>query len=97
SRGRHRGDLPAEGFGSDRPCHRRGSLRCGIPVRPLGGLFFGPLADKIGRNRVLAMTMILMASGTFLNGVLPDYATVGLWAPFLLLGCRLLQGFSTGG
>src|SRR5699024_780443 len=66
-------------------------------VRPLGGLFFGPLADKIGRNRVLAMTMILMASGTFLNGVLPDYATVGVWAPFLLLGCRLLQGFSTGG
>ena len=66
-------------------------------VRPLGGLFFGPLADKIGRNKVLAMTMILMASGTFLIGVLPDYATVGLWAPFLLLGCRLLQGFSTGG
>jgi MHS family proline/betaine transporter-like MFS transporter len=66
-------------------------------VRPLGGLFFGPLADRIGRNKVLAMTMILMASGTFLIGVLPDYATVGLWAPFLLLGCRLLQGFSTGG
>jgi len=66
-------------------------------VRPLGGLVFGPLADKIGRNKVLAMTMILMAAGTFLIGVIPDYATVGLWAPFLLLACRLLQGFSTGG
>lgn len=43
------------------------------------------------------MTMILMAAGTFLIDVIPDYATVGLWAPFLLLGCRLLQGFSTGG
>ena len=66
-------------------------------VRPLGGLFFGPLADRIGRNKVLAMTMILMAAGTFLIVVIPDYATVGLWAPFLLLACRLLQGFSTGG
>ncbi|WEG09934.1 MFS transporter [Microbacterium horticulturae] len=66
-------------------------------VRPLGGLFFGPLADRVGRNRVLALTMILMAAGTFLIGVIPDYNTIGLWAPFLLLGCRLLQGFSTGG
>lgn len=66
-------------------------------VRPLGGLFFGPLADRIGRNRVLAMTMIMMAAGTFLIGVIPDYDTIGLWAPFLLLACRLLQGFSTGG
>lgn len=66
-------------------------------VRPLGGMFFGPLADRIGRNKVLAMTMIMMAAGTFLIGVIPDYATIGLWAPFLLLACRLLQGFSTGG
>ncbi|PWH05325.1 MFS transporter [Brachybacterium endophyticum] len=66
-------------------------------VRPLGGMFFGPLADKIGRKSVLATTMIMMALGTFLIGVLPDYATIGLAAPFLLLACRLVQGFSTGG
>ena len=66
-------------------------------VRPLGGLVFGPLADRIGRNRVLALTMIMMAAGTFLIGVIPDYATIGIWAPLLLLACRLLQGFSTGG
>ncbi len=66
-------------------------------VRPLGGIVFGPLADKIGRNKVLALTMIMMAAGTFLIGILPTYATVGIAAPFLLLACRLLQGFSTGG
>lgn len=66
-------------------------------VRPFGGMFFGPLADRIGRNRVLAITMVMMALGTFAIGILPDYAAIGLWAPFLLLGCRLLQGFSTGG
>lgn len=66
-------------------------------VRPIGGLVFGPLSDRIGRNRVLALTMILMASSTFLIGVIPDYAAIGMAAPFLLLLCRLLQGFSTGG
>ena len=74
-----------------------GLFAVAVLVRPLGGLFFGPLADRIGRNRVLAMTMIMMAAGTFLIGVIPDYNTIGLWAPFLLLACRLLQGFSTGG
>lgn len=66
-------------------------------VRPLGGMFFGPLSDRIGRNKVLAMTMLLMAAGTFLIGCLPDYNTLGLGAAMLLLLCRLLQGFSTGG
>lgn len=66
-------------------------------VRPLGGMFFGPLSDRIGRNRVLALTMLLMAAGTFLIGCLPDYHSIGLWAAFLLLLCRLLQGFSTAG
>lgn len=66
-------------------------------IRPVGGMVFGPLSDRIGRNKVLAMTMIMMAAGTFLIGCLPDYNTIGLWAGFLLLICRLLQGFSTGG
>ncbi len=66
-------------------------------VRPLGGLFFGPLGDRIGRQKVLAITMILMALGSFAIGLLPSYATLGIWAPILLLVARLVQGFSTGG
>ncbi|MDQ4119452.1 MAG: MFS transporter [Actinomycetota bacterium] len=66
-------------------------------VRPFGGLFFGPLADRIGRTKTLAATMILMALATFGIGVLPTYQSIGLAAPLLLLLCRLLQGFSTGG
>ncbi len=66
-------------------------------VRPFGGLVFGPLSDRIGRNRVLAITMVMMATSTFLIGLIPSYAAIGMLAPFLLLACRLLQGFSTGG
>jgi MHS family proline/betaine transporter-like MFS transporter len=66
-------------------------------VRPLGGLFFGPLADRIGRRQVLAVTVIMMAVGTFAIGLLPGYAQIGVWAPVLLLVARIVQGFSTGG
>jgi MFS transporter, MHS family, proline/betaine transporter len=64
-------------------------------VRPLGGLFFGPLSDRIGRKRVLVLTVIMMALGTFAVGLLPGYAQIGVWAPVLLLAARLVQGFST--
>jgi MHS family proline/betaine transporter-like MFS transporter len=66
-------------------------------VRPLGGLFFGPLGDKLGRQRVLATVIILMALSTFVIGLLPSYATIGIWAPLLLVVARCLQGFSAGG
>ncbi len=66
-------------------------------VRPLGGMVFGPMGDKIGRKKVLALTMILMAIGTAAIGMLPTYAAVGFWSPLLLIVFRLLQGFSTGG
>ncbi|NED06551.1 MFS transporter, partial [Streptomyces sp. SID6648] len=66
-------------------------------VRPLGGMVFGPLGDRVGRQKVLALTMILMAAGTFAIGLIPSYATIGVWAPVLLLAARLVQGFSTGG
>lgn len=66
-------------------------------VRPIGGLFWGPLGDKIGRKRVLAMTIILMASCTLAVGLIPSYATIGVWAPVLLYTCRVIQGFSAGG
>ncbi|WP_372381078.1 glycine betaine/L-proline transporter ProP [Xanthomonas sp. NCPPB 1754] len=66
-------------------------------VRPIGGMVFGPLGDRYGRQKVLAATMILMALGTFSIGLIPAYERIGLWAPALLLLARLLQGFSTGG
>ncbi|MFF1451614.1 glycine betaine/L-proline transporter ProP [Streptomyces sp. NPDC058274] len=66
-------------------------------VRPIGGMVFGPMGDKVGRKKVLALTMILMAVGTFAIGVIPAYATIGFWSPALLILFRLVQGFSTGG
>ncbi|QDO89328.1 MFS transporter [Ornithinimicrobium ciconiae] len=66
-------------------------------IRPLGGIFWGPLGDKIGRKKVLALTIILMASATFCVGLIPSYSTIGLAAPILLYLLRIIQGFSTGG
>lgn len=74
-----------------------GSFAASFLVRPLGGLFFGPLGDRIGRTKVLSVTMIVMALGTFAIGVLPSYGSIGIAAAMLLLLCRLVQGFSTGG
>ncbi|MFX1765736.1 MFS transporter [Paraburkholderia sp. A1RI-2L] len=66
-------------------------------VRPLGGLFWGPLGDRLGRKQVLAMTIILMSVATLLVGLVPTYARIGWWAPALLIVLRMVQGFSTGG
>ncbi|MFD4411734.1 glycine betaine/L-proline transporter ProP [Streptomyces sp. NPDC058467] len=66
-------------------------------VRPVGGMVFGPVGDRIGRKKVLALTMIMMAVGTFAIGLIPSYAVIGFWAPVLLILFRLVQGFSTGG
>lgn len=74
-----------------------GTFAASFLVRPLGGLFFGPLGDKIGRTKVLALTVLLMAAATFLLGVIPSYGSIGVAAPILVLLARLLQGFSTGG
>ncbi|KVH35052.1 glycine betaine/L-proline transporter ProP [Burkholderia cepacia] len=74
-----------------------GTFAAAFLVRPLGGMVFGPLGDRIGRQRVLAATMIMMAVGTFAIGLIPSYASIGIMAPVLLLVARLVQGFSTGG
>lgn len=66
-------------------------------IRPLGGLVWGPLGDRIGRQKVLATTILLMAGSTFLVGLLPSYAVLGVGAPVLLVLLRVVQGFSTGG
>ncbi|WP_269854184.1 glycine betaine/L-proline transporter ProP [Streptomyces sp. RPT161] len=74
-----------------------GAFAAAFLVRPVGGMVFGPLGDRIGRQKVLAITMIMMAAGTFAIGLIPSYATIGVGAPLLLLAARLVQGFSTGG
>ncbi|WP_320779555.1 glycine betaine/L-proline transporter ProP [Streptomyces sp. CRN 30] len=74
-----------------------GAFAAAFLVRPLGGMVFGPLGDRVGRQKILALTMIMMAAGTFAIGLIPSYASIGVWAPVLLLVARLVQGFSTGG
>ncbi|MFF0494546.1 MFS transporter [Nocardia sp. NPDC004068] len=66
-------------------------------LRPLGGMVWGPLGDRVGRKAVLATTILLMAAATGLIGVLPTHASAGVWAPILLITLRVVQGFSTGG
>lgn len=66
-------------------------------IRPLGGLFFGPLADKIGRRKTLVTVLVLMAGSTCLLGLLPTYGSIGIAAPVLLILVRCVQGFSAGG
>ncbi len=69
----------------------------GFVVRPIGGVVFGHIGDRIGRKRTLAVTMVLMGVATALMGVLPTAAQVGVLAPILLLCLRILQGFALGG
>jgi MFS transporter, MHS family, proline/betaine transporter len=66
-------------------------------MRPLGGFFFGPLGDRIGRQRVLAIVIVLMSLSTVGVGLVPSYDKIGVGAPLLLLLLRCLQGFSAGG
>lgn len=66
-------------------------------VRPVGGIFFGMLGDRLGRKKVLAITLIMMAAATLSIGLIPSYASIGPTATVLLLLARLVQGFSTGG
>jgi MFS family permease len=69
----------------------------GFVMRPIGGLVFGHIGDRIGRKRSLAMTMLIMGVATALIGALPTAAQIGAWAPVLLLVLRMLQGFALGG
>lgn len=69
----------------------------GFVMRPVGGLVFGHIGDRIGRKRTLALTMAIMGGSTALMGVLPTSAAIGIAAPILLLALRILQGFALGG
>jgi MFS family permease len=69
----------------------------GYVSRPIGGFVFGRLGDKIGRKPVLVLTLLLIGIATFLIGVLPGYATIGLAAPIILVLLRFAQGVGVGG
>ena len=72
------------------------TLAIGFFARPIGGLFFGALGDKLGRKWILMITIALMGGSSTLIGVLPTGAQVGIWAPILLVTLRILQGFGAG-
>jgi MHS family proline/betaine transporter-like MFS transporter len=74
-----------------------GTFAATFLARPLGGVIFGWLGDKIGRQKVLATTLLIMAASTFAVGLLPSYAMIGIWSAALLVVLKLIQGFSTGG
>jgi metabolite-proton symporter len=73
-----------------------GTYALGFLARPLGGIVFGRLGDRIGRKSVLIVTLLVMGSATLAMGLIPTYAQVGLWAPVILIALRLIQGLGAG-
>lgn len=69
----------------------------GFIARPLGGIVFGHIGDRIGRKSLLQFSLVLIGTATFLMGCLPGYDTIGYWAPALLVTLRFIQGFALGG
>src|SRR3954453_20735577 len=73
------------------------SFALAFVVRPIGGIIFSHIGDRVGRKKTLIMTLSLMGGATVLMGVLPTYSTIGIWAPVLLTALRLVQGLALGG
>ena len=73
------------------------AFAAGFAVRPFGALVFGRIGDMVGRKNTFLVTMGIMGLSTFLVGVLPSYASIGVAAPLMLVGLRLLQGLALGG
>jgi MHS family shikimate/dehydroshikimate transporter-like MFS transporter len=69
----------------------------GFIARPVAGIVFGHFGDRLGRKKMLILTLLIMGIGTFLIGLLPTYDTIGVWAPILLLVLRICQGVGVGG
>jgi MHS family shikimate/dehydroshikimate transporter-like MFS transporter len=74
-----------------------GVFAAGFVTRPLGGIIFGHFGDRIGRKRMLIVSMLVMGLATFCVGLLPTYAEVGIAAPVLLVVLRVIQGLAVGG
>ena len=73
------------------------AFAAGFAVRPFGSLVFGRIGDLVGRKNTFLVTMVLMGLSTFAVGLLPSYASIGVAAPLILVGLRLLQGLAVGG
>lgn len=73
------------------------TFAAGFIVRPFGALVFGRLGDLVGRKYTFLVTLVLMGGSTFAIGLVPSYATIGYWAPLLVLLLRLIQGLALGG
>ncbi|UFH57485.1 MFS transporter [Spirosoma sp. KNUC1025] len=73
------------------------TFAAGFVVRPFGALVFGRLGDLVGRKYTFLVTLVLMGGSTFAIGLIPGYATIGFWAPLLVLLLRLIQGLALGG
>src|ERR1700733_12640314 len=69
----------------------------GFVTRPIGGAFFGHFGDRIGRKPLLVLTLSMMGVATFLIGLVPTYAQIGVTAPLIVIALRLIQGFAMGG
>ena len=69
----------------------------GFVARPVGGIIFGHFGDRVGRKRLLMLSLVLMGIATILIGLLPTYDQIGIWAPLALIALRLVQGFAVGG
>ncbi|WP_017592404.1 MFS transporter [Nocardiopsis potens] len=74
-----------------------GTYAVGFVARPVGGLVFGHYGDRIGRKKLLVISLLMMGASTFAIGLLPGHAAIGLLAPLLLILLRLVQGFALGG
>jgi MFS transporter, MHS family, shikimate and dehydroshikimate transport protein len=74
-----------------------GTFGVGFLFRPLGGVVFGHYGDRLGRKRMLVLTVMMMGLSTAMIGLLPTFATIGWWAPALLVTLRAIQGFAVGG
>ena len=73
------------------------AFAAGFAVRPFGALVFGRIGDMIGRKYTFLITIVIMGASTFLVGILPSYTTIGVAAPIILIGLRMLQGLALGG
>ena len=73
------------------------AFAAGFIVRPFGAIFFGRLGDMIGRKYTFLVTILIMGLSTFIVGILPTYASIGVAAPIILIALRLLQGLALGG
>ena len=89
--------FPATGNELDGVIAAFATYAVGFIARPLGGIIFGHVGDRIGRKSLLQFSLVLIGASTFLMGCLPTFQTIGYWAPALLVLLRFVQGFALGG